>query len=205
MRAQAQRLRESLQADPPWTGAHEWKNAQRSHALQGKGKGARAGKHSGANAHAAGCGAIPGPSAPSKLPRRSCPELLLTVPVLYLKRIPSQLGSTGSAGSEDTDYFPSRFYIERVEGPGIAPHLAACTFTLPCLLACPRPLPLQRLALLHVLLLVRPRPQRTRLHIPPQARCPGTRFHGFPPLRSCACLHPFRCQSRAFCQSKGSG
>ena len=69
MRARAQRLREDLRADPPRTGAREWKNAQRSHALQGKGKGARAGKQGGANAHAAGCGAIPGPSTPSKLPR----------------------------------------------------------------------------------------------------------------------------------------
>jgi hypothetical protein len=58
MRAWAQRLRGDLQVGPPHTGVHEWKNAQWSNTLQGKGvqAGRQADKHS---RHTAGCRATP--------------------------------------------------------------------------------------------------------------------------------------------------
>ena len=86
-------------------------------------------------------------------------------------------------GCADSKYCTSRFFIEKVEGPGIARHpSAACASAPLCFPPPARPLPLQRLAPLRVHSLARTHPRRFQSHISPQAQCPGSRFRVFPPL-----------------------
>jgi len=78
----------------------------------------------------------------------------------------------------------------------ITKNLATCAFVSLCVPPCVHPIPLQRVALLRVILLARTCPQRSRLHIPPK-RCARARiFVSFCHIAwACVCT-PFHYGSR---------